>query len=414
MSRKFIIILISSVVGLLIISLAAYYFILQEGTIDPVTGKSMGFRTFFPFGGNDNPTETPTGTETGTETPTQNQNQNQNPTNFTQKLRLLSAEPVSGFGTLDIKAGTIARYIEKATGHIYEVEMFSPKQGRISNTTIPVVYDAVWGNSNNSLVARYLREDDSTVDTYALNLKSVSSTTEITTTGIAMPSGVSDVSVFGNSIFFLTVGETSSSGYIEPFDGKTQKLIWNSELKELLSQYVNAKTVSVTTKPLEGTPGFMYFVDTGTGSVRSILSAVPGLSTLTSPDATRVLYLSLGENPFMFAYGVSSKTSTSTTPVTFPEKCAWSPVDANTVYCGVPRDIVQLDSLTNWYMGKISTNDDIWKYNLKENTATIINDLQSEAGVQIDVIKPKISDNGQYLVFINKIDNSLWSLDLTK
>ncbi len=412
MSKKFIIILISSVVGLLIISLAAYYFILQEGTVDPVTGKSIGFRTFFPFGGNDEPTDTSTETETEVETPTQTQNQN--PADFTQKLRRLSVEPVSGAGLLDIKAGTVVRYIEKATGHIYEVEMFSPRQQRISNTTIPVVYDAVWGNSNNSLVARYLRENDVTVDTYSLNLKNISSTTETTTTGIAMPSNITDVSVFGNSIFFLTQGETSSSGYLEPFDGTKQKLIWNSELKELLSQYVNAKTVSITTKPLEGTPGYMYFVDTGTGASRSILSNVPGLSTLTNPDATKVFYLSQDENAIVYLYNISDKTSVSITPVTFPEKCAWSRKESNILYCAVPEDFIQANSLTNWYMGKISTSDSLWRYDLKENTSTILYDLAALVGAPIDVTKPVISENGQYLVFINKIDNSLWSLDLTK
>jgi hypothetical protein len=39
-------------------------------------------------------------------------------------------------------------------------------------------------------------------------------------------------------------------------------------------------------------------------------------------------------------------------------------------------------------------------------------DLSQESGMAIDVIKPILSDNEQYLIFINKIDNTLWSLDL--
>jgi hypothetical protein len=411
MSKKFILILIVSIIGLLIISLFGYYFILDNGAVDPVTGKSVGFRSFLPFGGNNNEEETP---RTETQTPPATQNNDQTQTNFVQKLRLISREPVSGMGLIEVKAGTLIRYIEKATGHIYETEMFSPKQGRISNTTIPVVYDAIWGNGGNSLVARYLKDDNNTVDTYSLNLKNISSTTETTTTGIAMPSGIVDVSVFGNSIFFLTVGDKSSTGYIEPFDGTKQKLIWSSDLKEVLSQYVNTKTIALTTKPLEGIPGYMYFVDTATGATKSILSKIPGLSTLTSPDATKVLYISLSDAVHMYLYNISKRTSDPVSPSTFPEKCVWSNKDADIIYCAVPKDLLQADSLTKWYMGKNSTNDDIWKYDLKNNITSIVADLSTLAGQEIDVIKPTISANGQYLVFINKIDNSLWSLDLTK
>jgi hypothetical protein len=70
--------------------------------------------------------------------------------------------------------------------------------------------------------------------------------------------------------------------------------------------------------------------------------------------------------------------------------------------------------LISWYIGNISFRDDIWKYDLKNNTAVIIDNLTDESGIKIDVIKPQLSVNEKYLVFINKIDGTLWSLDLTK
>jgi hypothetical protein len=71
-------------------------------------------------------------------------------------------------------------------------------------------------------------------------------------------------------------------------------------------------------------------------------------------------------------------------------------------------------SLTSWYQGTISTDDDIWKIDTKNNSSILIESLENDSGLKIDVIKPILSTNEQYLVFINKTDNTLWSLDLTK
>lgn len=413
MSKK-IIIIISVVLTLTVVVLVGFYILNQSN--NSANGAPAGFKNFFPFGGN----ETPTGVATNgqlVKEPAQSQQ-----VNFTQKLRKLGSEEVAGAGTLDVKAGTVVRYIEKATGHIFEVELFSPNQNRISNTTIPTVYDALWLNKNNSLVARYLKADDQTVDTYSLTLKNVSTTmastsspqTVNTISGIAYPSNITDVSVFGSSVFYLIKNTDSSLGFISNFDSSKKKQIWSSPIKELLSQYVNAKTVALTTKPAQNVPGFLYFVDTGTGAVRKILSDVLGLSTLVSGDGNSVLYLEEAGSAGTSVFDQKAKTYTKITPATFPEKCVWSNKDKNVIYCAVPRDFLTGGSLTSWYKGLVSFSDDIWKYDIKSNTSSLIENLPNDAGEAIDVMKPILSENEQYLVFMNKIDNTIWSLDLTK
>ena len=414
MSKKIFIIIISLALTLLLVGLVTYYFVIQGQNGSSTTPS--GFRGFLPFGGN--------GAENGTTTVTNTPTPENPPANFTQKLRELSIEPVSGAGTSDVKigtttkstqTGTVVRYIEKATGHIFEVELFSPKQDRISNTTIPLVYDAIWGNKNGSLVARYLKDDNQTVDTYSLNLKSTATTSENTITGIAFPPKITDLSVFDGNIFYLLQNGSGSQGFVSGFDGKGRKQIWNSVIREWNSQYVNTRTVALTTKPTSNMPGFLYFVDTSTGQVKKVLSSILGLSSLTNPLATSVLYLEQTGGVRMFISDLKNKSTNALTPSTFPEKCVWSIKDKNIIYCAVPRENLDGNSLTNWYKGLISTSDDVWKYDIKNSIATIVGNLsdnpQSES---IDVMKPILSENEQYLVFINKTNNSLWSLDLTK
>lgn len=395
------------VLVIVLVFLFAYYLLSKnpDGSTPSVTNV---FKNFFPFGGETNTNNGNTPTEVPEETPVEQ------PADFTQKLRKITSEQVAGAGVIDVKAGSVLRYIEKATGHIFEVELFSPRAGRISNTTIPMVYEAFWGNKNDSLITQYLKEDDVTIDTYSITLKNISTSTENTISGSAMSESISSVSTYGTSVFYLEEGSEASFGYVSNFDGKNKKQIWNSPIKELLSQYVNARTVALTTKPEESTPGFMYFIDTVTGNTKKVLGNINGLSTLANPTGTSILYLDQGEGAIMYTYEIKTMVNDATSPATFPEKCVWGKKDSNFIYCAVPKNFIRSGELTNWYKGFISTNDDVWKYDLKNKTSKIIADLTLESGEKIDLIKPVISDNDQYLVFVNKIDNSLWSLDLTK
>jgi hypothetical protein len=409
MSKKTIII-ISSVLAVILIGLIAYYFILQGNKLGP-DGKPQGFKGFFPFGGENSTTTVVV------EEPVQEEPVKPVVEDFTQKLRKISSEPVSGFGLTQVPAGTVLRYIEKATGHIYEVELFSPKKERISNATVPLSYDAVWGEAATSFIARYLKDDNQTVDTFSFKVRSGTGTTTLSDnnlSGIVFPANITDVSVASSSVFYLENGAGFSTGFVSNFDGGKKKQIWNSPITELLSQFVNPKTVALTTKPYQNLPGYLYMVDTTTGGVKNYLGGVMGLSTLVDPLATKILYLSQSDTVRLFIFDIKTNLSLNTSPATFPEKCAWGVTDKSAIYCATPREFLESDSMTNWYLGLASFTDDIWKYNTSDGLSSMIENLQSDSGEVIDVIKPSISQNGQYLVFVNKIDNSLWSLDLSK
>jgi hypothetical protein len=408
MSRK-IFIVIAIVLVIFIIALIGYYFLVVSNNGGSAGNTSSGFKGFFPFGQNSAPnasTTAQTGGQTGQLTATST-------LNFTQKLRELWSDPTAGAGLLDTEAGTVVRFVDVATGFVYETQLFSPVQTRISNTTMPMTYNAVWGNGNQSFVAQYLKDDNETIDTYVMTVKNVATTTENPISGFVLADGVADVSVLGDNLFYLTQNDAGTQGFLTAMDGLKRKQIWNSPLRELLSQLVNGTTVALTTKPYPGVPGFLFTVD-NSGKTKEILANIPGLSDLVSPDGSEVLVLSQTDSAQMFLYDVKAGTYAPVTPATFPEKCVWSKKDASVVYCAVPEENLDGSSLLNWYMGEVAFTDDIWKYNLKQNTAAIVENLSGDSGQAIDVEKPLLSDSEQYLIFINKRDGSLWSLDLSK
>ncbi len=408
MSKK-IFIIISIVLLLAVAGLAWYYFFVLPAQ-NQTGSATANPKTFSPFGDTGN-----SGTTIGfsSTTPDQNQTNNANQLNYTKKLRELWNQPTAGAGISDSKAGSTVRFVDKATGFVYEVQLFSPAQNRLSNTTIPLAYNALWDAQNSSFVAQYLK-DDNTVSTNVLSLKSGTSTDQ-TLSGFSLGSKISSVSVFGENIFYLQKYTGLSQGFVSTFDGKKIKQVWQSPLDELYSQMVNANAVALTTKPYQNVLGFTYLVNTTTGSVKKLVGGVYGLTSLVSPDASKVLYSSQSDSgSFMFLDDIKGNTIQNITPATFPEKCAWSKKNAMVVYCAVPEDSLGGASLTGWYMGQISFTDDIWKYDLKQNTASIIEHLSDDAGERVDVIKPILSDSEQYLIFTNKIDGTLWSLDLSK
>ncbi len=263
-------------------------------------------------------------------------------------------------------------------------------------------------------MARYLEEDNQTIDTYSLIVKNTSTTTENTTTGILFPINTTDLSVFGSKVFYILNDSQSSDGYISNFDGSKTAKIWSSKIKELTSQFVNSKTVALTTNPAPNVPGYMYFVDTTNGQVRKILGDINGLSGNVNSDDTQVLYVSQTSSLKMYLFDIKTNITSLITPETFPEKCVWSKKEKGVVYCAVPKQKLSGESLTSWYLGFASFDDYVWKFDTTNNTASVILDASKEAGQRVDIMKPILSENEHYLVFINKIDNTLWSLDLLK
>ncbi len=406
MSKK-ISIIVGVLLGIILIALGGYYYS-QRKTASTETSGGFSFKNFFPFGGDsvtpevvqNEPADNTTDTDTNT-------------VDYTKRLRKISKEPVSGAGVVTTKTGTIVKHIEKATGHIFETELWSSSQNRISNTTIPLAYDAVWTNDGKNLIAQYLKDDNETVDTYSLTLKNSTTTLE-TISGTFIAPSINTSSLLGTNLFYLTSNTSGSAGFISNIDGSKKKNVWNSEIREFLSQFVNQTTVALTTKPNENADGFLYFVNTTTGSSKKILGNIPGLTTLVSSDAKFVLYSDTRDTITLNLRDIAKGLTQQITPATFPEKCVWSTKDVTILFCAVGNEASAPANMTNWFKGKVSFSDDIWRYDLKNNTAQLLIELSKESNEPIDVIKPIIDETDHYLVFINKINGQLWSLDLTK
>ena len=308
------------------------------------------------------------------------------------------------------------RYIEKATGNIYQTFADIIDERKFTTTIIPTVYDAYFGDSGNSVIMRYLKEDGNTIETFAgttpVEILGADSSVPNEIKGSFLPENITDISVSPNnsSVFYLFDNGESAFGITASSSGNKKNQIFSSPFTEWLSGWPNDRMITLNTKPSFSVEGFMYSIDPNTKKINKIIGGVNGLTTLTSPSGKLVLY---NNNTLTLrVYNTTTNDSISLGIKTMPEKCVWNK-DSTLLYCAVPKYISGSNYPDTWYQGEISFSDDIWKINVENGSAVDIADPTSfTKGEEIDGIKLSLDGGENYLFFVNKKDSYLWELNL--
>jgi len=332
-------------------------------------------------------------------------------------LRQITTTPVAGAVIFTEKSTNnedstnyLIRYIEKATGHIYETSTASLTQTRISNTTIPQIQETLW-LKNDSLAIRYL-DDGNTIKTFLANL-TPDETSGQKLEGTFLQDNIIELIEFNKGIFYLIENGQGSIGITVDNKNENKKIIFESPLQEWLIKNVDDRYISFTTKPAITVTGFSFLLDTKTGNFDKIIEEKNNLSVLIS-NLFNILYSEYGKlGPQLFVYNKEKKTNTEISLQTFPEKCVWN-TDNTAIFCGVPEEKLSNSDLTNWYKGKISFSDNLWKIDtLTGNSEFLLSPVEFETG-KIDIINPILNEDNNYLLFTNKKDFGLWVLQLKK
>lgn len=385
-------------------------------------GKSVTdtVKNFFPFG---KAPESSTGTgTTGENTQTGGQNNTSSGIVILPRLRQIVNKPVAGITSITTKSGSTTletiRFIERANGNVFDNRTNSLAVTRVSNTTIPKVYEAKWTNDGSGVYVRYLRDKSDIIETLYANLSKVATTTpegalrELI--GSHLPENIQSLTLSpSGKIFYLGGGVGGGIGTIANADGGKPVAILNSSFSEWLPDWSYQNTIVMTTKPAANIPGFLYFLNPSTGSFVNILKNVPGLTALSDQNASELIY-STGSGGHLqsFLYTIKNPSATPLQVATLPEKCVWSKQQKE-IFCAVPQIIPVGNYPDSWYQGLVSFSDDIWKIDTVTGVSTKIASILSLAGTEIDAVKLSLTPSEDYLIFINKKDNTPWVLRLT-
>ncbi|MBI1974524.1 MAG: hypothetical protein HYS51_01585 [Candidatus Zambryskibacteria bacterium] len=287
------------------------------------------------------------------------------------KFIQISNAPVAGFVILKT-----VRYVDRATGHIYDFNFTTKEKIKITNQTLPKIYEARFKPDGNTVLFRYLKNDSDSVENLSL---------------VLTPPKATSTSLF-------TITSTFLRGYTGP-------IVINSPFTNWAFSE-GSKTV-VYTKPQSDAPGYAYFT-TANGGLSKILGPLNGLVVNVNSVGNRILYSYMEDGKTkLFAKNFTGGKVVKILPATLADKCAWSTKDAGSVMCAVPKDGIGMDEPENWYRGNTYFSDRIWLY----DTDTEVAELIAES-MNLDIYQPKLSPSEDYLVFIDRNDLSLWALKL--
>ncbi len=354
-------------------------------------------------------------------TSTKNTNiENVNNTVKMPALRKISDVPVGGYMASSTASSTVIRYIDRGTGHIFETRSDTNSVEKISNTTIARVYESYWNNTANKGIFRYIKENSNIITNLygeilpSSNTGTTSDKTAYQTKGLILSSNITEMAISpkGDRLFSFYNEDNGGVGYISMLNGSKNTKLWNTPFKQLYFDWPEENTIVATNKPSGYSFGYSYTIDAKTGISKKIINQILGLSVKLSPDAKNAILSSGGSNISTFLFNIKNNSYQSVIFKTLAEKCIWSKIRNNMIYCAVPTEIPQGLYPDDWYKGKISFTDRIWSFNIDSGEVHMLADLSSLAKTFIDTMNLKLDSKENFLYFINKNDLSLWSLDL--
>ncbi len=427
MSRKGLIVIIVLVLILLGLLGGLYYYLQAKSAAPGSTSSGFTLGNLFPFG------KAPLTPTTNTENNTSNQsnNVNSNPNGEVSNtvpplLRRIAEFPIAGATIFDRVIGTstkketvsVIRYMERSTGNVYEASTSTLDLIRISNTTFPKVHEAIFDSTGENVIARTMpSDDDEIISTYYGHLKKLTATSTeqmLETTLLSNSSDVVITSPIKNKIFSLG-NEGGEKGVISKFDGSGKNTVFTSLLKEWLPTWPSEDNIVLSTKPSASVEGVAYLLNIPTKNTKKIGVSLAGLTVSVSPNLANILYSESDSKNHTIIFGLMDKDGKAPTPLflkTLPEKCVWSQKEKNMAFCAVPDSLPAATYPDDWYSGKISFADSIWKINVLNGEVRDIAPIREMVKTDIDAINLSLDSKEDYLLFTNKKDLSLWGLQL--
>ena len=426
MSKKTIIIFITVFITTGIILFGLYFFFNKKNTSNTT---NTWYQNFNPFG-------TSTNTNVDTNIPTTNtNNQNTNTTTpevvtsrfykitdfaiagatFFDELKIITTDTNLGNGgtettnnlqntnSQETKMTPTIEYIERKNGHIYKMPWDSKVAEKISNSTIPNIYEAFFNSFNKTVIYRYLSVDN-TISSFMATLGADK--------GEFLPQNIYDISISKdkNKFFYLTKNDNGVTGAIGSFGSTKREVVFNSPFTEWLSEWDTNQKIFLTTKPSYDVLGSMFMLNSTNKTTTKVLGGIAGLTTTINGKGTLVLYSSSTKTgPKLGVFDINKHLTKDLDSYGLSEKCVWA-LDAVTIYCAVPNTILGNQYPDYWYQGLISFDDYFVKINTETGEkVTIANSINE---TPVDGTHLFLSNNEDTLFFTNKKDYTLWSLDL--
>lgn len=435
MSKKQILILALIFVLAIILTFGYFYVRSKSAGQNGANSGQTGFDSFFPV---------PDGASgTGQGTPGYNgQSEYSDPSQITDpavmpRLRILSIEPVAGYTAFQVLASTtlptdsivgiatagstttlatttlerrnLVRYVLRASGNIFEARDNTLSQERVTNTTIPKVYEAFF-TASTSPVFRYLQ--DEAIATYRATINELTDAAQ----GVFLQSDISEITPSPNGdrlAKLLRIGNQINLSIQPLATNAAERTIFSSFSTQWKMQWPSPTRLFLTSKADSRYPGLIYSINPQTGASDIVLSEYNGLTSLFNASGTKAFVSYAGTLQTESAiFSITENTILPLSVTTLAEKCVWSTLQDQVVFCAIPQETLGLGMPQSWYQGASTFTDSVYRIDaVTGNTSLVIGGSELEGNL-IDMTHLSLSQDEKFIYFINKKDLTLWSYQL--
>lgn len=332
----------------------------------------------------------------------------------TARLFKITDTPTAGAIAFERNNELFIRYVERSTGHIFDVSPATLTKIQITNNTLPKIYEALFKKDGGGVVIRSIQSGTDMITNTSLTLtapKSTSTEDLYTVQATALRGNLGDMGVSSAGSLAYVQHDTGVVA-ISGFAGEKPQTLFTSAFTNWVLDWAGTN-VLLTTKAGADASGYSYLINTGTGAMRKLLGPLDALTTLPNVNGTRALYSYTNRTkPVLSALNIANGNSTNVIPATYPEKCVWSARSTSVVYCGVPLGGLPVDGPERWYQGITHFSDRIWRFDVDTDFTDLIAEPEKSQGVKIDATNLSLSPDEDYLIFTNRTDLTLWALKL--
>lgn len=318
-----------------------------------------------------------------------------------EALQQLTTRPVAGFTFVGTSTNAV-RYVERGTGHVFEIELSSGAERRVSGTTIPRVVDAVFSESGGSVAL--ISEEGGTRTVLAGRLEADGEQTDY----ITLANGAFDPAFVAEyRLHYGVVTDSGTEGYeLDVRDDQPLRL-FSIPLRQI--SILRDDDTYVYNRPTDRLQGALYRVGAGLTPVTERAYGFIGGINDAYYFGTEVG----GEKINSYAVDRNSGEETQLAITYIPQKCDTAPGSTTTLWCAAPLEEYAPDFIESWYKGTVLSADLLWQANIPRGEARLFVDFLEEAGRPVDVDGLAVGANDELVLLRNKIDNTLWLYDST-
>lgn len=321
---------------------------------------------------------------------------------------------------------TIFRYVERATGHVYETTEKTLKTSRIINATVPQAQHAVLGTDDAAVIQKIDQNNDN-IETVLVTEKSASTTEEkknvleeefgggreFETTFLPLNATNIVESPDGKDLLYSLTSQNGLTLFKTPLENFATEIVYASPFKSWEIDWVNSDTIQLVTKPDSQISGHLYTYNLNSGEEKRVIGGFGGLTAQISPNLSHILYSHNNGGELDVQIINNNTRALVGIPIdTFADKCAWQPNGTSTVFCSAPSSIEGYNQPESWYRGQSTFNDSIWRIDAQTGQTKLEMKDKSLHDTSFDIDMAQISKDGEYFIFRDKKTGFVWSLDV--